>query len=286
MKSATKYHTEINGTARLRDCETARLRSCGTAGLRDSRIARLFLVCLFVVLCCTIKAQIPNRPNPPRLVNDFTNTLSSSEITALEQRLVAYNDTTSTQFTVVLVDDLQGYDIAQYATELGHSWGVGQGAKDNGAVILIKPKNDKGNGQVNISAGYGLEPYITDAAATAIIQKEMIPFFKENDYYQGINNAVTVMMDLCSGKFTPDEYMGDSVGTIIGYILIIIIIILVVCASNSTTYSGSGSNGHVIFMPGPGSFGGGSSGGFGGGGGGFSGFGGGHFGGGGASGSW
>ena len=278
MKSATKYHTESNWRARPRDCETARLQT--------GRITRLFLVCLLLVLCGTIKAQIPSRPNPPRLVNDFTNTLSYSEIETLERRLVAYNDTTSTQFTVVLVDDLYGMDVAQFATQLGHDWGVGQGAKDNGAVILVKPKNEKGNGQVNISAGYGLEPYITDAAATAIIQKEMIPYFKENDYYQGINSAVTVMMDLCSGKFTADEYTnGDGTGAIIAIILIIIIIILVAKSSGGTTYSGGGSNGHVIFMPGPGSFGGGSSGGFGSGGG-FSGFGGGHFGGGGASGSW
>ena len=270
MKSATKYHTESNERARL----------------LDGRIAKLFLACLFVVLCSAIKAQIPSRPNPPRLVNDFTNTLIYSEIETLERRLVKYNDTTSTQFTVVLVDDLHGMDVAQFATQLGHDWGVGQGAKDNGAVILVKPKNEKGNGQVNISAGYGLEPYITDAVAAAIIQKEMIPYFKENDYYQGINNAVTVMMDLCSGKFTADEYTnGDGTGAIIALILIIIIIILVAKSSGGTTYSGGGSNGHVIFMPGPGSFGGGSSGGFGGGGG-FSGFGGGHFGGGGASGSW
>lgn len=186
---------------------------------------------------------------------------------------------------MVLVDDLHGMDVAQFATQLGHDWGVGQGAKDNGAVILVKPKNEKGNGQVNISAGYGLEPYITDAAASAIIQKEMIPYFKENDYYQGIYNAVTVMMDLCSGKFTADDYTnGDGSGSIIALIIIIIIIILVIKSSGGTTYSGGGSNGHVIFMPGPGSFGGGS-GGFGGGGG-FGGFGGGHFGGGGASGSW
>ena len=278
MKSVTKYHTESSESTRLRDCETARPHTDG--------ILRLFWVYLLLVLCSTIKAQIPSKPYPPRLVNDFTNTLSYSEIETLERRLVAYNDSTSTQFTVVLVDDLHGMDVAQFATQLGHDWGVGQGAKDNGAVILVKPKNEKGNGQVNISPGYGLEPYITDAAASAIIQKEMIPYFKENDYYQGINSAVTVMMDLCSGKFTADEYTnGDGTGAIIAIILIIIIIILVAKSSGGTTYSGGGSNGHVIFMPGPGSFGGGSSGGFGSGGG-FSGFGGGHFGGGGASGSW
>lgn len=100
-----------------------------------------------LVLCSTIKAQIPSKPYPPRLVNDFTNTLSYSEIETLERRLVAYNDSTSTQFTVVLVDDLHGMDVAQFATQLGHDWGVGQGAKDNGAVILVKPKTRKATGR-------------------------------------------------------------------------------------------------------------------------------------------
>ena len=91
----------------------------------DLQVRRI-LFCVLVLLCslcATLRAQLPSPPNPPRLVNDFTGTLSASQINALEDKLVAYNDTTSTQFLVVLVDDLQGYDIAQYATKLGE-WGA------------------------------------------------------------------------------------------------------------------------------------------------------------------
>ena len=81
-----------------------------------------------------LKAQLPSPPNPPRLVNDYTGTLTASQINTLEQKLVAYDDSTSTQILVLLVDDLQGYSVEQYATEIGHSWGVGQQGKNNGAV--------------------------------------------------------------------------------------------------------------------------------------------------------
>ena len=246
-----------------------------------------WLLCLMLVLFfgTGLRAQLPSPPYPPRLVNDYTGTLSASQISSLERKLVAYNDSTSTQILVLLVNDLQGYSVEQYATEIGHSWGVGQKGKNNGAVILVKPKKGSERGQVNISPGYGMEEYVTDATAKRIIEKEMIPSFKENDYYTGINNAVNVIMDLCSGKFSQDEY-ADGDGFPLWLIILFIIAIIVIFSKFSgggQNYSGGGTR--TIWIPMGGGFGGG---GFGGGGhsGGFGGFGGGGFGGGGASGSW
>jgi len=256
----------------------------------DRHKLTLLLGLLLVLLSMgtTLKAQLPSPPNPPRLVNDYTGTLSSSQISTLEHKLVAYNDSTSTQILVLLVDDLQGYSIEQYATEIGHSWGVGQKGKNNGAVILVKPKKGSERGQVNISAGYGVEEYVTDATAKRIIEKEMIPAFKEDDYYTGIDNAVNVIMDLCSGKFTQDEYNDDDGFPLWLIILIIIAVVLILSKfsdNDGQNYTGGGHR--TIWVPMGGGFG---SGGFGGGGGfsggGFGGFGGGGFGGGGASGSW
>ncbi len=233
-----------------------------------------------------LKAQLPSPPNPPRLVNDYTGILTAHQVSVLEHKLVAYNDSTSTQFLVLLVDDLQGYSVEQYATEIGHSWGVGQQGKNNGAVILVKPKKGSESGKVTIITGYGIEQYVTDATAKRIIEREMIPAFKENDYYTGIDNAVNVMMDLCSGKFTQDEYTDDE--GIPAWLLILLFIAFIIVLSkfsnsNGQSYSGGGTRTIWIPMGGGGfsggGFGGGSSGGFGG-------FGGGGFGGGGASGSW
>lgn len=254
----------------------------------------LLLGLLFVLLAfgSTLKAQLPSPPVPPRLVNDYTGTLTASQIDALERKLVAYDDSTSTQILVMLVDDLQGYSVEQYATEIGHSWGVGQKDKGNGTVILVKPRKGSERGQVNISPGYGMEQYVTDATAKRIIEKEMIPAFKENDYYTGIDNAVNTIMDLCSGKFSQDEYAGDEgfpLWLVILFIIAIAIIFSKFSNNNGQNYSGGGTR--TIWIPMGGGFGGGGFGGgsFGGGGfsgGGFGGFGGGGFGGGGASGSW
>ena len=251
----------------------------------DRHKLTLLLGLLLVLLTfgTTLKAQLPSPPNPPRLVNDYTGTLSKSQVNTLEHKLVAYNDSTSTQILVLLVDNLQGYSVEQYATEIGHSWGVGQQGKNNGIVILVKPKKGSEKGRVNISPGYGMEEFVTDATAKRIIDKEMIPAFKENDYYTGINNAVNVIMDLCSGKFTQDKYTDGGRPIPIWLIVIIIIALILIFKNSNQNYSGGGS--HTIWIPMGGGFGGG---GFGGSShsGGFGGFGGGGFGGGGASGSW
>ena len=240
----------------------------------------LSLLIMLISFGTTAQAQLPTPSNPPRLVNDYTGTLTSIQTRYLEDKLVAYNDSTSTQILVMLVDDLQGYDIHEYATKIGHSWGVGQKDKGNGLVILVKPKKGTQKGYVDISPGYGMEPYVTDATAKKIIEKEMIPEFKEGHYYKGIEKAVDVIMDLCSGKFSQDDYnKGTPLWVTIFIIIVVIIFILIKFSGGSGQhYSGGGSR--TIWIPSGGGFGGGGHSG------GFGGFGGGGFGGGGASGSW
>lgn len=258
--------------------------------MRTTKKYNLLLVLLLVLIFGTgLQAQLPSPSNPPRLVNDYTGTLSASQINTLEHKLVAYNDSTSTQILVLLVDDLQGYSIEQYATEIGHSWGVGQKDKGNGVVILVKPKKGSERGEVNISTGYGMEQYVTDATGKNILEKEMIPAFKEGDYYTGIDNAVNVIMALCSGKFTQDEYNdGEGIPGWLTLLFIIAVIIIFIKFSSGSGQNYSGGGSRTIWIPMGGGFGGDFGGGGGGGfsGGGFGGFGGGGFGGGGASGSW
>ena len=256
--------------------------------MKTTKRYNLLLGLLLVLIFGTgLNAQLPSPSNPPRLVNDYTGTLSASQINTLEHKLVAYNDSTSTQILVMLVDDLQGYSIEQYATEIGHSWGVGQKDKGNGVVILVKPKKGSERGEVNISTGYGMEQYVTDATGKNIIEKEMIPAFKEGDYYTGIDNAVNVIMDLCSGKFTQDEYNdGEGIPGWLTLLFIIAVIIIFIKFSSGSGQNYSGGGSRTIWIPMGGGFGGGFGGGGGFSGGGFGGFGGGGFGGGGASGSW
>lgn len=253
---------------------------------------------LFLVLFCIsdVFAQIPDRPNVQKLVNDFTNTLSEEQASALETKLRSYHDTTSTQILVVLVNSLEGYAPSDYTIQLAEKWGVGQKEKDNGVVILVKPKTSRSNGQAFIATGYGLEAYIPDALAKRIVENEMIPAFKNNDYYSGINKAVDVIIGLASGAFTAEEY-GNSSGVSLFFSVIIFFIILIAIISmgshkDISGKGGSGSRGNsllsAILLSSMMNSGSRSSGGWGGGssGGGFGGFGGGSFGGGGAGGSW
>ncbi len=108
---------------------------------------KIFFLTLFLIWAVTLAAQdIPERPVPPRLVNDYAGILSPDEATHLEQKLVSFNDSTSTQIVVVIVKSLNGYDKNDFAQQLGQKWGAGQKGRNNGVVILVKPKytNEKG----------------------------------------------------------------------------------------------------------------------------------------------
>ena len=145
-------------------------------------------------------AAIPDKPYPPRLVNDLAGILDYAQCASLERKLAAFSDSTSNQIAVVTVSDLEGYSPSEYGTEIGMKWQVGSAKFDNGIVILVKPKTPDAPGQVNISVGYGLEGAIPDTYAKRIINNEMIPAFRYGDYYRGIDDACTVLMKLASGE--------------------------------------------------------------------------------------
>jgi uncharacterized protein len=255
-----------------------------------------FLFVLPILLLLTkagfTQGSIPERPDPPHLVNDFAQLLSPDQLQELEFKLVAFNDSTSVQITVVIVPSLDGYEKADYAQQLGQKWGVGGSKFDNGFVILIKPKSAGENGEAFIATGYGVEKFVPDATASDIINNEMIPDFKQNDYYGGINAASDVLMSLVKGEYKADKYSKSKKQKSSSIFILIIIIVVVFLFSrnnnNHRTINRSGGAGMLFFpwMMGGGGGSGSSGGGFGGGGGGFGGFGGGSFGGGGAGGSW
>lgn len=240
----------------------------------------ILLLLLSLLLAPHIKAQdIPSPMSPPRLVNDFSGIFDKNQSDKLEQVLRAYNDSTSTQIYIVTVNDLQGYAPSDYATRLGQKWGAGQEGKNNGAVILLKPRIGNERGQVYIAVGYGLEPILNDARIGRIIDNDMMPYLASGDYYNASMAAVKHIIQYLSGQFEADNDNTPSLGlTILNVIIMIIFIIIFV---RSIINGGRGSSGGRSSHGGGfgGSFGGGS---FGGGGGSFSGGGGGSFGGGGA----
>ena len=258
------------------------------------------LVLFILVIPAAISAQtFPGRPSPPRLVNDYTNTLKPEENEALERKLVEFDNTTSTQIVVVILETLDGYPAGDYTIKLGEEWGIGQKEKNNGAVLLAAMKDR----EVFIATGYGLEGVIPDALAKRIIEYDIKPYFKQARYYEGLNRATDSMIALAKGEYTADRHRKPDVPIyfrIPWFFIIFFIIFLIIIVGRAKRMQGIAANNDVPFWmalllanmgsrhqrgkwddfsSGGGGFGGGDSGGFGG-------FGGGSFGGGGAGGNW
>lgn len=252
----------------------------------------VFLLTYFSFAC--LAGDFPDRSTT--IVTDYTNTLSAEQQRSLEEKLVAFNDSTSSQVAVVIMSSVGNYDISDYAVQLYNQWGIGQKQKNNGVLILVA-KDDR---KVFITTGYGMEGVLPDALCKRIVNNDILPNFKAGYYYQGIDAAVNSIMSIVKGEYSAEEYMQGKKEKfpLFGVLLAIIIFIIVIISKVGSTRNYARRNNLGFWAAwalmnaamnrgrSRGSWGGfsGGSGGFGGGG--FGGFGGGSSGGGGAGGSW
>lgn len=268
-----------------------------------------FLSILLLFLSFSVAAQvediIPAKPATLYPVNDLRNNknepasfLLADQINALNNKLIHYRDSTTTEIVIVILDDLKGYSAADWANALGRKWQVGSKDFNNGVVVLISTGGGQGNRDVFIATGYGMEGAVPDLTARYIIDQEIIPNFRAGQYYRGLEEATDAIIKAAAGRYkAPAGYGKKKKGVNWGSIIIAIIVIFFIFAGgrggrgggfmSRRGYRGWGGGLGGLFG-GLGGFGGGGgwSGG-GGGGGGFGGFGGGgSFGGGGAGGKW
>lgn len=161
----------------------------------------LFLLLLFLVNF-QVKAQdyLPEKPKKETSVYDMAEFLNGNEAKKLEQKLINYSDTTSTQIVVITINSLEGNDIALYGTELAHKWGIGQKGKDNGILLLVA-KEDR---LMTIRNGYGVEHLLTDALSKRIIENIITPAFKQGNYYEGLDQGTSAIIQIMNG-----EYQGE-----------------------------------------------------------------------------
>jgi uncharacterized protein len=265
------------------------------------KLIKFLGIFLILLTFSAVSAQdIPKQPQPPRLVNDLAGLMTPEQVQQLETKLLAFNDSTSTQIAVVTLKSLNGYSAADMAQRIGHSWAIGQKKYNNGLVILIKPATSGEKGEAYIATGYGLEGKLPDIICKRIVDEVMIPQFKSGDYVAGINAGALTAMKVATGEYKDGSFASKRRGQEGKSPIVPIVILIIMAFVVMRGFRGRGNHhsiGHHIpiwpflFMGGLGGFGGGgndnSGGGFGGGdGGGFGGFGGGDFGGGGAGGSW
>lgn len=268
-----------------------------TLNKKNTTLFLKLIVCLFITQISFAQFDIPEKPSFQTSVYDYANVLSADEKAQLEEKLIRYSDSTTTQIVVITIESLKGEDIGILTPKWGQTWGIGGTEKNDNGVIILLAKAEK---KIWISAGYGLEDRLTAGIGGEITRNIIIPEFKAGSYYKGLDKGVDALFDVFKGKYKGERKQTKEKKLPIVPIIIIIFIIIALVSRNKKDGGNSGNSGggpsllDVILLSslgrnsGGGGFGGGSSGGgFGGGGGGFGGgFGGGGFSGGGSGGSW
>jgi uncharacterized protein len=253
---------------------------------------KLFL-CFLITQISFAQFSIPEKPSLQTSVYDYANVLSSTEKSQLEEKLIKYSDSTSTQIVVITIESLKGEDIGILTPKWGQTWGIGGSEKNDNGVIILLAKAER---KIWISPGYGLEDRLTAGIGGEITRNIIIPEFKAGSYYNGLDKGADAIFDVFKGKYKGERKSNKEGFPILPLLIILFVIIILISRSkNNGGNSGNSSGGpsllDVIILSNlgrsSGGFGGSSGGGFSGGGGGFGGgFGGGGFSGGGSGGSW
>ncbi len=249
-----------------------------------TRLLSFFLVMLSMLGTSNMRGNnIPERPEPATFMNDIAGVLTPEEVASLEQQLRAYSDSTLSQIVIVILSDLDGADVATTAFEIGNKWGVGRKDRDSGILILLSMGQGEGDRDLFIATGYGHEDDLPDATCKQIIEDTMIPFLKEEKWFEGLQAGLQEINR--NILMTPEERaevkrLREEATTRMAVWLIVILAIVVVVAILFIVWVSNQSGGGGSYGGYSGGYSSGSSGGYSGGGG----FGGGSFGGGGAGG--
>lgn len=253
-------------------------------------------ILLFLIsYSCFAQFTIPDKPDFQTSVYDYATLLSTAEKSQLEEKLIRYSDSTTTQIVVITIESLKGEYIATLATNWAQKWGIGDAKKDNGILILVS-KNDR---KTWIAPGYGVDDRLIAAVAADIIRNVINPEFKTGNFYAGLDKGADTIFKVLKGKYKGTRAKDKDKGSIfpILFFIVIFIVVFYISRKNNGGNSGNNTGGGPSFLDmiilsslgrsAGGSFGGGGFGGGSSGGGGFGGgFGGGGFSGGGAGGDW
>ena len=155
----------------------------------------LSLLFAFVLWSGAAIAAAPQFPQLTGRVVDQANLLDAGARADIERKLANLEDKTGTQLVVATLNSLQGFEIEEYGYQLGRAWGIGQKGKNNGALLIIAPKEHA----VRIEVGYGLEGTLTDAISRLIIENGILPRFRANDFAGGVQRGVDDLIQVLSG---------------------------------------------------------------------------------------
>ncbi len=169
---------------------------------------RLLLVALALVLAAGARADVAVPPLQAR-VTDLTGTLSADQKARLEDELKAFEARKGSQIAVLLVPTTQPEAIEQYSIRVAEAWKLGRKGVDDGVLLLVA-KNDR---TLRIEVGYGLEGVIPDAVAKRVVDDIIAPYFKQGDFYGGIEAGVNRLIRLVDGEPLPPPKQKGSSGS-------------------------------------------------------------------------
>lgn len=155
---------------------------------------KIFFLIFFLLVFPTHLFAYVSPGKPTGLVNDFAKVLTADERDTLAQTLVGFGQSTGNAIVIATLPDLGGDSIENVAEKLFQEWGIGDGKKDNGLLIVVARDDHR----VRIEVGYGLEPIVTDALSSQVINQVMIPAFREGKYFEGLSGGVDALTHVIS----------------------------------------------------------------------------------------
>ena len=169
-------------------------------------ICRTIVLALVAMVWNVGQAQIPEKPAQASPVVDLAGIIKNdSLVSALNTQLDSLSKQTQNQIVVVTVDDLGGLDGKEFATQLGNKWGIGGKQLSNGFVMVVKPRNDKGAGEIGFATGYGLEGALPDVFCRRLQDDYMVPYFKDGDYAGGIKAAIDEIVPVVLDDYSKSQ---------------------------------------------------------------------------------
>ena len=197
---------------------------------------KIVWILLLGILAFPARAQFEIPPKPPAgqqtSLYDYYGLLNASQKSSLEQKLIRYSDSTSTQIVIAIIGTTEGEDVQFLGANWAHEWGIGQAKEDNGVLILLA-RDDR---RIAINTGYGVEEFLTDALSRRIIERVIIPEFREGDYYAGLDKGADAIFQALNGEFKAPPKSGGGNGfpfeSLVPFIIFFIIILILASRKN------------------------------------------------------
>lgn len=171
---------------------------------RHSTLLAVFLTLLVVPLF--LQAQSYEVPINDGFVTDTAGILTAEQEEQLEERLVRYQQETSNEIAVLIIPALSGAVISDLGVDVFRDWGIGSKEHDNGVLILLA----YGDREIGMTIGYGLEGSVPDLIAHGIIERDIVPEFKEGRFAEGISAGVDALQKHIGGEYTAERYATDD----------------------------------------------------------------------------